>query len=304
MLLCVDGGATKTHVLIAEEDGTVVCEGFGEGMAFSNVSFEQAFSHLQTAISSAISKGSLQKPVFSRACLGIAGIDTSLELKKAQEIYLSKLRGVVNGDIMIVNDIIIGIAAATISKNAIGLIAGTGSSCFGYNDQGQKAKAGGLDYMLSEGGSAYFIGQKVLETAVRSWDGRGEKTILEELVLQHFDIEEISELKSKVYGEKFKKSIIGKLSFLANQAAQADDMVAKKIMQMAFEELLISVMAVARKLNIDKKKFDLILIGGLFENNVFDIKVFSETIRHKSPGANVLLPKDPAVYGALRLLLT
>ena len=82
--------------------------------------------------------------------------------------------------VAVVNDVEIVLPCINAS-NGIAAIAGTGSSYYGVRNE-KTAKAGGLSATLSDEGSAYDIAVNVLRAAVRSWDGRGEKTLLENMI--------------------------------------------------------------------------------------------------------------------------
>jgi len=304
MILCVDGGGTKTHVLLADEGGSALAEGFGGPLLWSQTEFSSALASLESAISEASSKINQQMPIFSRAVLGIAGLDSPLEITDAKQKYAQALRPRVSGDISIVNDMLIALMAGSSNQNAVVLNAGTGSACFGYNQEGLRAKAGGLDYILSDEGSAFYIGQEILKAAVRSADGRGKKTMLEEMVMQHYSITDIADLKSKIYGVNQHKSHIAKLSFLISQAAQGNDEIAQTILQDAIKELALAVKAVVVKLGLGRIEFDLVLTGGLFTSSTIHPPTFGSIISTMYPLVKIIISNNSPVYGALKLALS
>jgi len=303
MILCVDGGGTKTHILLMEDNGLVLSQGFGGPMLFTEISFEQAVNNLNIAISEASQKIKRQILTFTKVIIGLAGVDSKNEIEQAREKYTLALRQKVSGEIILVNDMMIALLSGTDNNNAVVLNAGTGSACFGFNQSGIKAKASGLDYLISDEGSAFYIGQEILRAAVKSYDGRGKKTILEDLVKQYYSIEDLVDIKSKIYGLNFHKAHIAKLSFLITQASQANDEVAQTILRDAMKELAIAIKAVVSKLEIGRIDFDLVLIGGLFTSNTINPKAFGNIINNMYPMAKIIIPKDPPVYGARKLAL-
>jgi len=59
-------------------------------------------------------------------------------------------------------DYVLGVDGGSDSKNGIMIICGTGSNCFGVNEEGKEAKVNGWDYILGDEGSGYEIGIKAL----------------------------------------------------------------------------------------------------------------------------------------------
>ncbi len=202
-----------------------------------------------------------------------------------------------------VNDTVISLAAGSDAEDGIIIISGTGSNCYGKNRLGQSKKAGGLDYVLSDEGSGFYVGQRVLRAAVQSADGREEASVLVDLVKEYFDIAEMSELKERVYNEHFNKTAIAQLSHLASRALEKNDAVARKILDDATHELIKMVYAVGLPLGFEYSPFDLVMVGSMFSNNVIDNEEFKRKVKEKFAEPNFIIPKDPPVYGAIKLLL-
>jgi len=303
MILGVDGGASKTQVIIADDNGSVLAEGFGGSMLWSDDAFEASVNSLESAISDACSKIGQQMPIFNAAVLGIAGLDSPSEISSAKRKYSEVFGKKVSGKITVVNDMVIALLSGSDNPNAVVLNAGTGASCFGINHENKSAKSSGLDYILSDEGSAFYIGHEILRAAVRSSDGRGKKSLLEDLLKQHYSIDDLSEIKSKIYGTNFNKAHIAKLSYLVIQAAEGNDEVAQSILQNAIKELALAVKAVVIKLGIGREQFDLVLTGGLFNSKIIHPNTFGSIITNMYPLVNVVIPHNKPAIGAIKLAL-
>src|SRR5690606_13048274 len=138
-------------------------------------------------------------PVIDAAVMGLAGMDTPREHEQALAVFSNVLSGYTLRSFTLVNDVEIALEVGTDNPNALAIIADTGSNCFGRNAAGDTAKTGGMDFLLSDQGSGYEIGRYVLRSAVKSFDGRDEKSILENLVCEHFHINSIRDLKDAVH---------------------------------------------------------------------------------------------------------
>jgi N-acetylglucosamine kinase len=185
----------------------------------------------------------------------------------------------------------------------VALIAGTGSHCFGINPSGDVAYAGGLEYVLSDEGSGYDIGLKVLRAAVRSADGRSQHTKLEEAVLQHYKVKSIRALEPIVYhSNQFGKTQIAQLAKLVDSAAATGDWRAQAILAETVTELVAHVRAVVQRLNLATEPFDLVVVGGIFEITAVPLFArFKRVIKTIAPRASLIQPNQPPVWGAIRL---
>ncbi|MDR0463090.1 MAG: hypothetical protein LBG64_02630, partial [Pseudomonadales bacterium] len=233
-LLAVDGGGTKTDVLCADLSGQILSQSQSGPTSLTSGNLGSASVNLREAIRIVLEK--LPPGKINRLVMGVAGLDTPEEHKLAQHTFSESISTWQIDDFELFNDSVIALANGSDSRNAMILISGTGSNCWGINDQGMQAKAGGLDYLLTDEGSGYDIGRLVLHCAVKSADGRGMKTILEEKVKNAFHVQNICELKSQVYNPSLSKTEISNLSKLCMDALKEGDQIALSIFEYAINE--------------------------------------------------------------------
>ena len=302
MYLAVDGGGTKTHILLANSQGEVLAQAQAGPLSWASVPKEVSWQNLEQALQEVKKQINSSEPI-AKALIGIAGMDTVSEKIEISAFFENKLKNLVSGPTICVNDSQIALVSGSQAANGVVLIAGTGSACFGKNVQGQEAKAGGLDFFLTDQGSAFDIGHQILLAAEQSWDGRGPKTILEEKVLTHFQIESILDLKHKIYGDSFSKTKIARLATFYDDEQVRSDQVAQAIVEDVKQKLIVHVQAVVRRLRLEQEEFDLVLVGGLFRHKVVDPNELASNLRSQFPQLNIVLPQKPPVYGALQLLL-
>lgn len=298
-ILAIDGGGTKTTVLFADNTGKILGKGSAGPMSLAATSEAVACENLLDAVTQAF--GSHTVHTIEKVVIGLAGVDTQSEIQKAHDIFSSILKKkCAMSRFELVNDTVIALESGSTCKNAIVLIAGTGSNCFGKNEEGETAKAGGMDYLLSDQGSGYDIGQQVLKAGVKSFDGRGQQTLLEDLLCQHFSIQSIEALKNVVYHPPLNKTEIGKLASLCFTAFQIGDTKANQILSDALEELIKMIETVIRRLHFRAREFDLVLVGGIATDPYFH-RMIELTMSVRYPKAKVIVPKEEPVYGALKM---
>ena len=183
------------------------------------------------------------------------------------------------------------------------LISGTGSVAMGWKDK-RTIGASGWDWFLGDDGSGFWLGRKALRAVCRQFDGRGKKTLLSNLIFKQWKIKEKAQLIQRVYhGHKgdFVEQI-PLLSPLIDKAAQRRDEIAKDILVEGGKELALAVIQVVKKLNFEKEKFPLVLVGSTL-NSVIILNTAKKEIRKMAPKAEFIRPKQAPVMGAVKLAL-
>ncbi len=302
VLLAVDGGGTKTVVWVADLEGKILGKGKSGPMSLAATSAEIAIQNLFEALHEALPDHS--QISIKKAVIGAAGVDTDDEIKVATKVFHDALKKEYDiEELVLVNDIRIALESGATSPNAIALISGTGSNCFGKNEKGETAKAGGMDFLLSDQGSGYDIGQKVLRAVIKAYDGRGPSTVMEELICQHFHISDLGKLKDHVYHPILNKTQIGQLAKICFEALERQDTVANEIINGAIEELVLMISAVVRKLNLMHTHADVVLVGGI-ATDPYMKKQLEKRLNSRFSKLKLIVPEEPAVSGALKMALS
>lgn len=299
--LAVDGGGTKTLVWCADAEGSVVGTGQSGPTNLTATSVGAASFNLNEAIRQAtqiLPEGAM----LQRLVMGLAGLDSDQEQTKAEQLFGEVVHRYGVREFVLVNDTVIALASGSLKPNAVVLIAGTGSNCYGRNESGQTTKVGGMDYLLTDQGSGYMIGRQVLRDAVRSFDGRLPKTILEELVCEHFSIESIADLKDAVYNPLLPKARIAEVAQLASKAYEQGDENAIAIFDKAVADLTEMVTTVVRKLGLENQPVDVVLAGSVATLDHIKERLIKR-LDEADVDCSIIVPDQPPVYGALQLAL-
>lgn len=301
LFLGLDGGGTKTKAVLIDEKRKVFGNGFSGGSNANILGFKKAIDNLKIAVNQ-----SLRNHIISDVasiCFAIAGINTAndksaweKEIKKDQT--LSKIP-----KLILINDSLAALRAGTNDKNAIVIIAGTGSNCYGRNENGHEARSGGLDWILSDEGSAYAIGLEILHRTVQALDGRGTKTILTNLLFEKLKIKNLDQLHQMVYQKPWNKSDIASIAPLAQIAADKGDQIAKSIVIKTASDLAEMVKAVATKLNLKENTYPIVYTGSVFKVQKTLFKEFQDQVRKFSPKAKFVEPKVDSATGAAYLAM-
>lgn len=295
-LVGIDGGGTKTEVLIADLDGKIIRRSAGSGTGLTTTDLGLAAFALRETLRLAFE--SLEPGKIAALVFGIAGLDTKEEEANVRQVFAESINQWQVDKFILLNDAMLALANGTQAKNAIVLVGGTGSNCLGYNEAGQKAKAGGLNWAISDDGSGFDAGRLALKATIKSCDGRGPKTLLEEKVLKALRIQTAGQLKDVIYRPLINKKEIASLAPLVVQAAQEGDTLAQAIIDYCLNELLLHVIAVAKHLDLQNRDFDLAVAGGFI---LHLLPAFKKKLQAALPKAHLVSADEAPVYGALKI---
>jgi len=187
----VDGGGSKTHVIITDEAGTKVGEAFGAGSAVRPGTAEHAATVIASTLAEALASCHMAGMVPRMLCVGVAGAgregerDALLEALGARELA---------EELIVVPDFTIALEDAFGEGPGILLISGTGSAAFGRSPSGASARCGGWGPVCGDEGSGAWIGRRALSVVTASADGREPETALVGAVLTAAQVNEPQEL--------------------------------------------------------------------------------------------------------------
>ena len=296
-VLGIDAGGTKTVCQLADEEGTVLAEARGGGANLQALGEFEVEKVLHQVMEEAIG----DRPVVpSVICLGIAGVDRPDDATIVRAIM--KRIGY-KARVIVVNDALVALEAGAPRQPGVVIISGTGSISYGRNADGEAARSGGWGYVLGDEGSGYWIGRSALRAVLREADKRGPKTVLTQMLLEHFGVGQAQGLIHEVYHTNLKPAAIGALARSVQRAYLQGDQAAVGILRAAANELESAAMSVARRLGLVGQAFPFILSGGIFRAVPWLEQELTRRLPVVAPGSTVrLLDREPA-RGAIALAL-
>ena len=292
-----DVGATKTHVLVADETGRAL--GFGQAGPGNHegVGYEGLAAALRTATDQALAAAGLSRHLIAGAGFGIGGLDWPSEREPhLQAIASLGLRGPVEA----VNDATLGLLAGCAEGWGVAVVSGTGCNCRGWDaTRRHEGMVTGHGVWMGEGAGAGELVVMALRALSYEWTRRGPATQLTPAFLRHTG--------ARSLGEMLEKLLTGKLELDAEaaplifQVAAAGDPVARQLVCWAGAELGELANAVIRQLGFKALAFDLVLVGGMFDAGCPLIEPMRGTVHALAPGARFVRLEAPPVVGAVLL---
>lgn len=296
----VDGGASSTTCVIADETGRVL--GIGRGGPIDHLYLPAGRRRTREAIgeayASAARRARMRHPV--RAVVaGLTGLEPgSVESSAAVRI----LKRVTHAQVVHATwDAEVAFHGASGGGSGVMVIAGTGSVALGRNAAGATARAGGYGYLIDDAGGGVSIGRAALRAALRSGEGWGPKTILADMFRAQFG--EWPEIRRRVYGEGRGRALLASLVPQVEEAARHGDTVARSILADAGRSLAELASGVAARLEMQGETFDLFLVGGVFLAGTPVTGPLRAELQPRAPHARIRNPRFPPPVGAVLMAL-
>jgi N-acetylglucosamine kinase-like BadF-type ATPase len=275
--LGLDGGGTKTHLVIINNEGTIVAESTSEASSIDTVSIEQSMAAIRHAYELTGVEFKIDS-VFA----GIGGIsgkeDVNQYNQALRQLSFVKTDAIVSSE----NDVYAALASGKGELQGMTLILGTGSVCFGIND-GKAFRSGGYHPNEGDAGSAFDLGFNALKYYARTLDGRLPKTEFSEAIAQRIQITEFTPLVQ--YFSTLNRTKVASLAPLVTSFGIINQY-AYKILVEAAEEVKLLVEAVYKNLNFEDT--DLTIIGGLANADTIYKELYYQNIRQISSKIRII----------------
>jgi N-acetylglucosamine kinase-like BadF-type ATPase len=277
LVLGVDGGATKTQVVIMDDAGSVLGVGEGGPSNYTTVGLALTQAHIAAAVAAARRAAGLAVQPFAAAFFGMASVVSPLDRARIHTIA-THLELAATECIGVDHDCRIALAGGLSGRPGIVQIAGTGSSTFGINAQGEQWRSGGWGHLIADEGSGYWLGLQAMQAAVRAYDGRLGPTVLEARVMEFLQLAEMNDIYQPLYVTPLEKHEVARLAPLVLEAAAGGDAVALQLLQEGTAQMAACVDAVARRLGMGEGVVEIAVTGGLFRAGALVTQPFAAAI--------------------------
>ena len=296
-MLGVDGGGSKTRAVVADGAGEVLGEGLAGPSNPLRVGVSEAAGAIRDAADRACAEAGVRRVDIVAAEVGLAGVRRA-DIRERMRAAIVEL-GVKT--VEVVTDADIALHGATDGKPGVVIIAGTGSICCGRNARGRRACAGGWGPVAGDEGSGSWIARRALQAAARATDGRGRRTSLVEAACDYFNVSAPDDLSTAVYAPNMTNTRIAGFGGRVVEAARRRDALAREIIEEAGRELALAAAAVVRKLKMERERFQVAYVGGVFAAGALILEPLSEELARVAPRAFVAPPVLPPAEAAARM---
>ncbi len=285
LILGVDGGNSKTALLVATTEGELVVSLRGPGTNTHAVGPDAVADVIGTLVAESGAVLPVEHGVFF-----LCGADEPADIAGLEQAIGG--RGWARG-LTVDNDTFALLRAGTDAEAAVAVICGAGINVVGRAAGGRVARYPSLGWETGDWGGALMLGREVLRLAARGEDGRGEATALVELVRSHFGAATVEEVGADIY---YGRLLEARLAELARHvvAAAAEDAVARSLVERLAVEIGLMTRRAMRDLDVTEA--DVVLGGGMLQSGE---GLLFETVLDRLPdGARVVAMHHPPVLGS------
>jgi glucosamine kinase len=302
LVVGVDGGASKTQVIVADGTGAELATVTGVASAVRPGEAANSAEVIARLVGEALAACDQDEAKPSSLCVGVAGVGRDAEYSAFEEA-LSK-RALAD-EVVVLPDAVIALNDAFGENAGIVLIAGTGSMAYGRGPSQKMARCGGWGPVCGDEGSGAWIGRKALSVVTGSADGREPETALLGAMLRHLELESPDELIPWAAGATPRD--FAQLATPVMTVAATGDLRANSLLTLATEELVVHVRTLARQLFTDERAaVPVALAGGMLGRGSWLRRLVELRLKSAVPGmvlhAEDVVPARGAVKTALGLL--
>ena len=237
LLIGVDAGASRSTAFVGDERLNVVARATGAAGALAPDTVPQAAAAILATIRSAHPPGGTGRA--QALVVGAAGAGREPE---RAELERALTQVGVADRVRVTTDIEIALVAAFGDGPGILLLAGTGSGACARLPDGGVRRTGGHGWQFGDEGSGYALARAALSAVARAGDGRGPATRLTAAAARAAGVGATTE-EILAWARTAPRGAVADLARVVQDAAAADDAVARALVQQTAEDLVTHVLA-------------------------------------------------------------
>ena len=256
--LGIDGGGTKTALLLTDADGTVIRSHTAAACNPMDIGFDRAKDILRDAVDTVCAGIPLSSVVMFA---GIAGAGADAAKQEMSRFFASfGFRAFENG-----SDNRNILEAGLGDRDGISVIIGTGICAF-VKSGADLCRVGGWGYLIDRGGSGFNLGRDALDAYFSAYDGTGEPTVLTELIGNKTKCTPEA-LVGQIYNGG--KAFVASFAPLVTEAYQRGDAAADAILERNAACAARVILAAGKQFPTAGGTIPVVLCGGLSHDTSF-----------------------------------
>ncbi|GLW29053.1 N-acetylglucosamine kinase [Actinoplanes regularis] len=300
--LAIDGGNSKTDVLLGDTSGEVLALVRGGTSSPHNVGLTGTVEVLGALIAAARAQADLPPDApIEAVAVYLAGADLPIEVTRLHEAVAA--RGWARRT-QVDNDCFALLRAGTSMPDAVTVVCGAGTNAVGRAADGRTARFVALGPISGDWGGGHDLAEQALRDAARGEDGRGRPTALSAAVAAHFGLPTVEAVSLALHFGDLPMERIPELAPLLFAVAAEGDEVASALVTRQAEEILAQYRVAATRLDLLATRHALVLGGGVLQARhpqLHDQIVAGA--RALAPSVHVTVLSAPPVAGAALLAL-
>ena len=299
-VLAIDGGNSKTDVVLVAADGTLLAHVRGPGSSPHKLGAAGCFTLLAELVEQARSEAGMSRVsapgTAEVAAVYLAGADLPREIIDLQA-RLGQLGWAPKA--YVENDTFALLRTGTDSPDAVAVVCGAGINCVGVRADGEQVRFPALGRTSGDWGGGWQLGEEALWAAARHEDGRGEPTVLTARVAAWFGLESVAAVGEAMHFDDVSTERLVELAPLVLQASVEGDPVARAVVEHLVDEIALLAVAALRRLDLLGRPADVVLGGGVIASgDPILLPGIRAQVAAAAPHAVLRVVDDPPVLGA------
>lgn len=296
LVIGVDGGGSRTRVLLADANGTVLARTEGAATALKPGHESDAADIIKALIADVLAMADRSETRPAVCVVGVAGAGHE---RSAQALWSALASRRIADDVSVQPDATIALDDAFGDTSGVLLISGTGSVAFARTPSGVLERCGGWGPNIGDEGSAAWLGRRALSVITAAQDGREPETALGGAVLTALELDSLEDLIP--WAADATPGTFATLAPVIGQVAATGDLRANALISLCVEELTLHVRTLARRCFTDERAaVPVALSGGLLSKGSLVRKRLEQRMKSAVPGATVRSEDVDAARGAVR----
>jgi N-acetylglucosamine kinase-like BadF-type ATPase len=302
LYVAVDGGNSKTDVVIGAAAGSVLATVRGPGSSPHHLGVPGAIALIDSLILAARTRADLPATtVLDRAEIYLAGADLPAEVEVLDKAVGEKGWA---REHRVDNDTFALLRAGTDVPDAVAVVCGAGINCVGRTADGRTARFLSLGQISGDWGGGHHLGALALYHAARGEDGRGTSTALSAAVAKMFGRGTVEEVSAALHLGEISPERIHDLAPVLFAVAAAGDEVAARVVDRQAKEVVSLVRVAAGRLGLLEQAYGVVLGGAvLAARHPLLHDAVTEGIRAHSPRVSLSVVAERPVTGVALLAL-
>ena len=289
MLVGIDVGGTKTHVLAADEQGATVLEQVVPTASWRRGSLLDDEANVPRLLGLI---GGLPDPGSAAVVVGAHGLDSERQTAE----FADALRRHHPGPSLAVNDVELLVPAAGFAEG-LAMVVGTGSKVVGHDARGRVVAAGGFGFLLSDWGSAPALAFASAKAVLDAHDAGAEPDELANALMSQVGAVDLLGV-AEAFSYDVDIHAWGARAPMVFEAAAAGSALADGVIDEAADLLARGVAHVLRR---GARGRDVVCAGGVITAQPRMFDAVRSAVARRSPGVRVHLLDVPPARGALAL---
>ncbi|MEV4602221.1 BadF/BadG/BcrA/BcrD ATPase family protein [Amycolatopsis sp. NPDC049253] len=261
-VVAIDGGNSKTEVLVVSREGGVLAESRGPGASPQNVGVDGCVAALETLVLSALTSAGLPttRPFGVHTSAYLAGLDFPRE---EEALHAALFARGWSSTLHVGNDVLALLRAGSSDGTGVAVVCGAGINGAGVGPDGRVHRFPALGKVSGDWGGGYRLGEEALWWAVRAEDGRGPSTALQAAVSGFFGVSRVFDVVQGLHFKEIDSARIHGLCPLLFDVAAAGDEVAQQVVTRFVEEVSVFAAVILRRLDLTTEAPEVVLGGGV-----------------------------------------